>query len=99
MRRIVSLHLALLLSVFSINAQKAKAEALKGLDDKTETYGEIALQIWNWAEMGYQEEKSAALLQKTLSDAGFTVTKGIAEIPTAFVAEYGKGSPVIAILG
>ena len=99
MRRIVSLHLVLLLSVFSISAQKTKADALKGLDNKAQTYGEIALQIWNWAEMGYQEEKSATLLQETLSDAGFTVTKGIAEIPTAFVAEYGKGSPVIAILG
>lgn len=99
MRRIVSLYLALLLSVFSISAQKTKAEALKGLDGKAQTYGEIALQIWDWAEMGYQEEKSAALLQETLSDAGFTVRKGIAEIPTAFVAEYGKGSPVIAILG
>lgn len=99
MRRIVLLHLILLLSVFSISAQKTKADALKGLDDKAKTYGEIALQIWNWAEMGYQEKKSATLLQETLSDAGFTVTKGIAEIPTAFVAEYGKGSPVIAILG
>ena len=99
MRRIVSLHLILLLSTFSTIAQKAKADVLKGLDDKAQTYGEIALQIWNWAEMGYQEEKSTALLQETLSDAGFTVTKGIAEIPTAFVAEYGKGSPVIAILG
>ena len=99
MRRIVSLHLVLLLSVFSISAQKTKADALKGLDDKAQAYGEIALQIWNWAEMGYQEEKSATLLQETLSDAGFTITKGIAEIPTAFVAEYGKGSPVIAILG
>ncbi|UOY05652.1 amidohydrolase [Muricauda sp. SCSIO 64092] len=99
MRRIVSLHLVLLLSVFSMNAQKTKVDALKGLEDKAQAYGEIALQIWNWAEMGYQEEKSAALLQETLSDAGFTVTEGIAEIPTAFVAEYGKGSPVIAILG
>ena len=49
--------------------------------------------------MGYLEEKSSALLQKTLSDQGFEIKKGVAGIPTAFVAEYGNGSPVIAILG
>ena len=49
--------------------------------------------------MGYQEEKSAALLQKTLSDEGFSIKKGVAGMPTAFIAEYGSGSPVIAILG
>ena len=49
--------------------------------------------------MGYQEEKSAALLQQTLSDEGFSIKKGVAGMPTAFIAEYGSGSPVIAILG
>ncbi len=49
--------------------------------------------------MGYQEEQSSALLQKTLKKNGFTINKGVAGIPTAFIAEYGSGSPVIAILG
>jgi aminobenzoyl-glutamate utilization protein B len=44
------------------------------------------------------EEKSSALLQTTLSEAGFQVEAGVAEIPTAFIASYGSGSPVIAIL-
>lgn len=69
------------------------------LDAKKEAYGSIAQQIWGFAEMGYQEEKSAALLQQTLSNEGFKVTKGVAGIPTAFIAEYGEGLPVIAILG
>ena len=69
------------------------------LDAKKEVYSSIAQQIWGFAEMGYQEEKSAALLQETLSDEGFKVTKGVAGIPTAFFAEYGEGLPVIAILG
>lgn len=99
MNRLFFLNVALALCFFSLNAQKSKSDALNGIDTKADKYGEIALQIWDWAEMGYQEEKSSGLLQKTLSDAGFDVKEGIAEIPTAFVAEYGEGSPVIAILG
>lgn len=83
----------------SIIAQKAKKGALNNLDAKSSEYAKIALQIWDWAEMGYQEEKSAALLQETLKNEGFEITAGIAEIPTAFMAEYGTEGPVIAILG
>ncbi len=72
---------------------------LKKLDSNQEKYADIALQIWDWAEMGYLEEKSSGLLQKTLSDEGFKIEKGVAGIPTAFIAEYGSGYPVIAILG
>jgi len=92
-------NIVLAFSVFSLNAQKTKTEALNSIDAKADTYEEIALQIWNWAEMGYQEEKSSALLQETLANAGFSIKKGIAQIPTAFMAEYGEGGPIIAILG
>ena len=83
----------------SLNAQKKVNDVIKKLDAKAESYGEIAQNIWNLAEMGYQEEKSSALLQKTLEDEGFTIKKGVAEIPTAFIAEYGLGHPIIAIMG
>ncbi|MGN3974460.1 amidohydrolase [Tsuneonella sp. SYSU-LHT278] len=59
----------------------------------------IARQIWEWAEVGYQEDKSSALLASELSHAGFKVTRGVAGIPTAFTAEWGEGGPLIAILG
>ena len=59
----------------------------------------VARQIWEWAEVGYKEEKSSGLLQSELAKAGFKVQKGVAGIPTAFVAEWGSGGPVIAILG
>ncbi len=59
---------------------------------------EVARSIWNWAEVGYQEVKSSALLQKELTDAGFKVEARVAGMPTAFVASYGKGEPVIGIL-
>lgn len=88
-----------LLSILSLSAQKDKQNALKKLDANTEKYAKIAQDIWTLAEMGYQEEKSSALLQNTLKDEGFNISTGVADIPTAFMAEYGSGSPVIAILG
>jgi aminobenzoyl-glutamate utilization protein B len=76
----------------------AQNEVLTKLDAKADFYGDIARQIWANPELGYLETSSSALLQKTLSDAGFNVTVGVADIPTAFVAEYGSGKPVIGIM-
>ncbi len=86
------------LFVLSFSPLFAQDEVLKKLDSKAEFYGDIAKQIWNNPELGYLETNSSALLQKTLSDAGFKVTAGVADIPTAFVAEYGSGKPVIGIM-
>ncbi len=58
----------------------------------------LATALWEYAEVGYQETKSSALLQSTLEAEGFTVNAGVAGIPTAFVASYGDTGPVIAIL-
>jgi aminobenzoyl-glutamate utilization protein B len=79
-------------------SQKTKPEVLKSIDEKSASYSAIAHTIWEYAEVGFQETKSSALLQKTLSDAGFTVEKEVAGMPTAFIATYGQGKPVIAIL-
>jgi aminobenzoyl-glutamate utilization protein B len=78
--------------------QALKTAALQGLQDSYGQYKDIALQIWNNAELGYKEVKSSALLQETLRKEGFTVEAGVADIPTAFVATYGSGQPVIGIL-
>ncbi|HXB93680.1 MAG TPA: amidohydrolase, partial [Puia sp.] len=75
-----------------------KTRAISDIQSGYDDYKQIALQIWDYAEVGYKEVKSSALLQKTLSDNGFTVKSGVADIPTAFVASYGSGSPVIGIL-
>ncbi len=75
------------------------APILASLDQTAPRYADIARRIWSFAEVGYQETRSSALLQQTLRDAGFRVTAGIVGEPTAFVAEYGSGTPVIAILG
>ncbi len=79
--------------------QQNKQPILDKLNAKADSYGQIAHEIWDYAEMGYLEEKSSALLQNTLKEAGFNIETGVAGIPTAFVAEYGSGAPVIAILG
>ena len=75
------------------------APMLAALDAGASHYAQVAKQIWDFAEVGYMETKSSALLQSELRTAGFTVTAGVAGEPTAFVAEFGSGKPVIAILG
>jgi len=75
-----------------------KSKAITDIQSRYEEYKKTALQIWDYAEVGYKEVKSSGLLQKTLTDNGFTVKAGVADIPTAFVATYGTGSPVIGIL-
>lgn len=84
--------------MLTIAQQKDKQALTAYLDQQTAIYTDIAKKIWGYAEVGYQEEKSAALLASVLEKEGFTVKKGIAGIPTAFVASYGSGQPVIGIL-
>jgi len=91
--------------ILVVNAQ-TKAPATQSIKDQTiasiqakhDTYKQTALQIWNYAELGYKETQSSALLQKMLKENGFVVEAGVAGIPTAFVATYGSGSPVIGVL-
>lgn len=64
-----------------------------------EKFGMISDAIWSYAELGMQEFKSSALLANTLEQAGFTVERGAAGMPTCFVATYGSGTPVIGFLG
>jgi aminobenzoyl-glutamate utilization protein B len=75
-----------------------KKTALANLQEQHAFYKNTALQIWNYAEVGYKEYKSSGLLKQTLRDHGFTVDSGVAEMPTAFVATYGSGKPVIGLL-
>ncbi len=79
-------------------SDKLKTQAITDIQSKYDDYKKIALQIWGFAEVGYKETQSSALHQKTLSANGFTLQSGVAEIPTAFVATYGSGKPVIGIL-
>jgi aminobenzoyl-glutamate utilization protein B len=90
----------LLFSVAAVSAQPdARTAMLQGIDARRESYAGVAKQIWAFAEVGYQEQKSSALLQQQLRAAGFEVTAGVADIPTAFVATWGSGKPIIGIVG
>jgi aminobenzoyl-glutamate utilization protein B len=72
---------------------------LSRMDARAAHYGEVSRQIWEYAEVGYKEHKSAALLKAELQKAGFQIQDNVGGIPTAFVASWGLGKPVIGILG
>ena len=75
------------------------AEVLKLVDAHAANYKAVSKQIWGFAELGSHENKSSRLLQDQLKAAGFSIQAGVADEPTAFVASYGSGAPVIGILG
>lgn len=73
--------------------------ALDFIDSQRAQFTALSDQIWNLAELRYEEFASTDLHVRMLEAAGFRVTRGVADIPTAFVAEAGNGGPVIGILG
>jgi len=96
--RILLFFFFLSLTFVDVIAQTTTQDILKTLEDKTPHYNTMAGTIWKLAEPGYLEEKTTAILQKELSDAGFTISIGTAGMPTGFTASYGSGHPIVAIL-
>jgi aminobenzoyl-glutamate utilization protein B len=96
---------AIIVSIFLIGSALPqptpadRSQVLKLVDANAAQYKQVSKEIWGFAELGYHENKSSALLQDQLRKAGFTVQAGVADEPTAFIASYGSGKPVIAILG
>ena len=89
-----------LLLCLALPAAAADHPALRDfIDSRAAHFGDLSKQIWEWAEVGYKESQSSALLQSELRAAGFRVEAGVADMPTAFTATYGEGRPVIGILG
>ena len=76
-----------------------KASALAYIDKTAAVYRTVADQIWENPELSLKEYKSATLYCETLEKLGFSVTKGLCGIETAFCGSYGHGAPVIGILG
>ncbi|MEL7044047.1 MAG: M20/M25/M40 family metallo-hydrolase, partial [Pseudomonadota bacterium] len=89
------------LAASALLSQPGAAEPanLEWLNEHYEQTASTARALWEYAEVGYQETRSSALLQDQLARAGFDVEAGVAGIPTAFVASYGSGGPVLGILG
>lgn len=72
---------------------------VESIEQNLDTYRKLAMEIWGYAEVGYQEYQSSRALQQMLTTSGFTIQPAVAGMPTAFVASYGSGKPVIGILG
>ena len=80
-------------------ASAAKQQAVASIDRQSAEMAELSDQVWAFAEIGLRETRSAALLADYAEAQGFAVERGVAEMPTAFVASYGKGRPIIGIMG
>ena len=80
-----------------IEAQ-GKDEVIRFIETQRDDFSQIAMRIWELSEVGYQETESVALLKAPLDSGGFEIEQGVAGMPTAFIASWGQGAPVIAIL-
>jgi len=78
--------------------RETQQTAIDDVETRAEELKAVNRSIWEFAEVGLQEHQSADLLVSKLNENGFKVTEGIADMPTAFVASYGSGRPVIGIL-
>jgi aminobenzoyl-glutamate utilization protein B len=89
---------ALFLSLCSLSAN-ANESVLNSVERRSNQLTDLSDLIWDLAEVGYQETRSSAALKSALEAEGFAIESGVAEIPTAFIASYGSGEPVIAVMG
>lgn len=76
-----------------------KQEIVQWLDNKADLFVDMAKQIWDRPEVAYTETFASSLQKKALEEAGFTISSDVGGVPTAFVAEFGKGKPMIGVLG
>ncbi len=107
-KRIFYLKICIIISSFLISTgltgkeiSKEKKYVMDWLSQPeiVEKFGKISDAIWSYAELGLQEYKSSKLLSETLEKEGFKVERGLAGMPTCFIASYGSSNPVIGILG
>lgn len=78
---------------------KNKQAAISSLEDKFEELTQLSDKIWGFEEIAFRETQSSEALAKYAESQGFKVERGVAGIPTALIAEYGSGKPIIGILG
>ncbi len=94
---------ALLLLLFSggMRAQMpaAKSRLVASVEERQAKLIEMSDKIWALAEVAFEEGESSKILADYAEQQGFRVERGVSEMPTAFIAEYGSGQPIIGILG
>ncbi|MEI9917390.1 MAG: amidohydrolase [Bacteroidota bacterium] len=93
------LSVCLVIVAFSAYSQKNKKAVIQSIDARTQEMTTISDKIWAAAETAFNESQSSKILADYAEANGFKVERGVGEIPTAFVATYGSGKPVIGILG
>src|ERR1043166_9699845 len=86
------------LSAFGDNVKK-KEEAVASIEKHKDELTNLSDQIWAFAETALRETRSSKVLADYAEKQGFEVKRGVAGMPTAFVASYGQGRPIIGILG
>ncbi len=76
-----------------------KEEAIAIIESQRDALIDLSDRIWTYAETALKETKSSKALADYAEQQGFEVERGVAGMPTAFMASYGKGSPIIGIMG
>ena len=79
-------------------ASPEKTTAAAWVDEQALRLEAVSTSIWELAELALKEHESSRLLASLLEESGFSVRRGVSDMPTAFVAEWGSGRPVIGIL-
>ena len=74
-----------------------KAEAVKEIDAKAKMIQVMVDQVFSFGELGFQEVETSKYLTGLLEENGFKVERGVGGLPTAFVARWGSGKPVISL--
>jgi aminobenzoyl-glutamate utilization protein B len=95
---VVVILVVLAASASAQNVDRLRREAWDSVADHQEELIAMSDALWHYAELSLLEVKSAAELADYLEAQGFTVERGVADMPTAFVATYGSGKPVVGIL-
>lgn len=80
------------------SADALKAEGFAVVEANAERMGRFSDAIYSFSEIGFQEVKTIALVTGELAKAGFTVETGVAGMPTAYMATYGSGEPVLGLM-
>lgn len=101
-RRGAGIALAVLLIIPQLmfgGSVKKKEEAVASIEKHKAEIIDLSDQVWRFAETALLEARSSKLLSDYIEKQGFTVERGVAGMPTAFVASYGEGRPIIGVLG
>ena len=77
---------------------EGKASALEHATALEDLVAGVSMRLWEFAEIALEEHQSAGHLADVLEEEGFAVERGVAGMPTAFVASWGSGRPILGVL-